>query len=251
MSVRLADALGVRQGDLVALVGAGGKTSVLRRLGAEWSARGKRVLLSTTTKIEPQSGELRTVLVPDLGHALAAIRAGGWPVPLLLAREALPEISRLRGLPPAEIDALWRAAVVDLCVVQADGSSRRPFKAPSAHEPLVPSGATLVVAVAGADALGAPIDTERCHRPQRVADLGGVAPGAELTPEVAARVHAHPEGPFRTAPPGARRVILVNKVEGASRLAAARAFAAAVRTRLSVPVVLAAVRAQNPVTEVL
>jgi hypothetical protein len=49
--MELWQALGVRRGDVVAFVGAGGKTSALLRVGRELAAHNYKVIATTTTKI--------------------------------------------------------------------------------------------------------------------------------------------------------------------------------------------------------
>jgi molybdenum cofactor cytidylyltransferase len=61
---------------------------------------------------------------------------------------------------------------VSLVVVEADGSRMKPCKAPAEHEPVMPVGTSLVVPVAGIDAVGRRID-QVCHRPERVSDVTG------------------------------------------------------------------------------
>jgi len=235
----LQEALGVRRGDTVAFVGAGGKTSAVRRLADELYAQRQRVLVLSTTKIEAQRGPIDTRLCPTLPLAreAAAMRCTG-DRPLLLATEKLP--TRLRGVPPEWVASLAECA--DVVLVQADGAGRRPFKAPAAHEPVIPPTATIVVVVAGLDAIGRPIDESHVHRPERVAALAGVEIGTPLTVELAARVLLHPQGGFRAAPPSARRAILLNKADGPAALAVADSLATLVRSESDLRVVVTALR---------
>jgi len=230
--LRLADAIRLDKSDVVALVGGGGKTTALRRLGSECAQRGERVVLTSTTKIEPQR-DVRTVFVA--GPAGLASLDGPWPV--LAVTEDLG--IRLRGVPPDWIDALVEGGF--RVVAQADGSGRRPFKAPAEHEPVIPRSATLVISVAGIDALGSPLVEEQVHRASRVAQLSGLAIGAPVTEEAIAHVLLHPEAGGKGVPPDARRVVLLNKVETEEEHAAARRIALRIREG-GVPVVIASLR---------
>ena len=51
------------------------------------------------------------------------------------------------------------------------------------------------------------------HRPERVSALTGLSPQETLSPESLGKLLASPLGGGKSAPPGARHVILVNKVE--------------------------------------
>ena len=90
------------------------------------------------------------------------------------------------GVPAAQPGRWLARSDVDLVVVEADGSRRRPVKAPAPHEPALPPAVTLVVVMAGIDALAGPIRVV-AHRPERVCALTGLAPQETLTPETLAR----------------------------------------------------------------
>jgi molybdenum cofactor cytidylyltransferase len=127
----------------------------------------------------------------------------------------------------------------------------RPFKAPAEHEPVVPDCTTLLVPVVGIDALGRPLTEKYVHRAGRVAELAGAEVGVEVTPEIVASVLAHPLGGLKGLPPVARATPLINKVESAAELNAAREIA---RHLLAHPKVdaaaISAVQREEPVTEV-
>lgn len=216
--VAISDALALEGADIVAIVGAGGKTTTLRWLADERAAAGEHVLVLTTTKIEPQAG-LRTVFVAAAGD-LAVL---GPPWPVLAVTEDLG--ARLRGVPPEWIDGLagrgWRL------LAQCDGSARRPFKAPGEGEPVVPACATVVVSVVGLDVLGAPLDATRVHRPERVTALTGLQPGESVTPDTIIDVLLHPDGGGRNVPAAARRVVFLNKCEWEGAWKVAREIGAA------------------------
>ena len=257
----LAPALGLGPGSVVSLVGAGGKTSLAFALASEageawgWDS----VLVTTTTHMfqpamsdfPPLSGgvrapmvpgappipSLRLVLVSSLKQALAATVAtsAGRSGELLVLATGIEPTSRagqrdkIVGLPPEWVDAVARANPHRLIVVEADGSGRRPLKAPASHEPVIPSSTTVVLAVAGLDALNRPLDAVTVHRPEQVARLTGLRQGAAITPEAIATVLWHAEGCGRCRPPAARLVPVVNKVDGPEHLQGAELIVAALR----------------------
>jgi hypothetical protein len=73
-------------------------------------------------------------------------------------------------------------------LVEADGSRRLPFKAPADHEPVLPDTAAVVLAVAGIDALGAPLSEDFVCRAHVVASLTGTQLGAEVQASTVAQV---------------------------------------------------------------
>lgn len=205
----VAVALGVERGDLVALVGGGGKTSLMLALGRSLVAAGQRVVLTTTTRIASHELALAPAACPAgddeaLAAALATVGC------CLVTREVGPH--KAAGVEP-DAPRQWLARPdVDVVVVEADGAAQRPVKLPAEHEPALPEGTTLLVVLAGIDALAGPL-AQVAHRPERVAAWLGISPEERLTPAMLARVVAGSEGGMKGLPAGARAALFINKVE--------------------------------------
>ncbi|HXH22067.1 MAG TPA: selenium cofactor biosynthesis protein YqeC [Dehalococcoidia bacterium] len=248
----LTEALGVRPRDVVALVGGGGKTTAMYRLCGEAAGRGARAVASGTARFTAPAGTAAAPLIVNkdedrlVSDVLSALASAPW----VIAATGHGEKERLLPLSFAAVEALASHEVVELLVLEADGSALRPFKAPAGHEPVVPPQATLVVAVAGADAFGRPLSEAFVHRPERVAALTGARIGEPVTPQMAAAVLAHAEGGRKGVPAGARFAVLINKVTAARR-GPARETARLLLERGVPRVVLAQARQAEPVVEVL
>jgi probable selenium-dependent hydroxylase accessory protein YqeC len=214
--VSLLAALGA-EGGVVAIAGAGGKTSLLYRLAAEAQAEGRRVIVTSTTHMgAPADG---AVVFEDgrerSDEVRAALAAHGR---VLVLGQRLRE-DKCVGIAPERVDSL--AALADLVLVEADGSRQRPFKTPAPHEPVVPQSTMLLVVVVGLEVLGQPLDEAHVHRLDLVAAAAGQPPGTSVTPETIARTLAHPGGYPVRVPPAARSAVFLNRVEDATREAAA------------------------------
>jgi molybdenum cofactor cytidylyltransferase len=203
----LIDALSIEPPVSVALVGAGGKTTLLRALHAEARRRGWTVVAGTTTKV----GRHQVTDLDGFVH-------GG-------ERDA-----KLVGAPPEA----FAGTGADLVVVEADGARSMRVKAPSVHEPVIPPTATLVLTVIGADALDRVIE-DVAHRPLRVAAVCGCGPYGRLTVERAATLLTSADGGRKGVPPGARHAVVITRIGPAQRqLAAALAALLAERGVASV-----------------
>ena len=221
----LAEALDVRTGDVVAFVGAGGKTSAMMRLARELASQGRTVVVTTTTHIwEPVFGQVAAiVLEPDSATILRQLpdllrRFGALAVASGYAEAAAGEPYRkLAALSPALVNEIAALPGVDNVLVEADGARGRSLKAPAEYEPVVPSGATLLVPVAAVDALGLPLAEPTVHRPELAAELTGLRLGDPITPLAVVVVLASERGGLKGRPTAARVVPLLNKVENASR----------------------------------
>ncbi len=211
---------------IITLVGAGGKTTLLRRLGEEARAHGVRTLLTTTTRMWQHQFEAIAphAYAPSQDAALAAARNLAAGDVLMLARAPMPAEGKVTGIPPSWVDALAQAQAADLIIVEGDGSRERPLKAPAPHEPAVPQNTALFVVVAGWRGVGRPLGERTVHRPDRFARLAGIRVGEPISPNAVARVLAHREGGLKGSPAHARRVLLINQLDTEAALEAARAL---------------------------
>lgn len=250
--LKLADALEMAADEVVALVGGGGKTTAMFRLAREMVGRGGSAITTTTTRISAAQIALAPAHVPAadatrerVGAALAAYRH------VLVVGATDPRTGRADGL-VLDLFRRLRLWCPGVCILnEADGSHMRAFKAPAAHEPVIPAETTLVVVLVGADVFGQRLDAEHVHRPELVSALSGTPLGAPITPETVARVLAHPEGGRRGVPVGVRVVALINKVERLVDATPARETAERLlRERAIHSVLLAALRGEDPVLEV-
>jgi probable selenium-dependent hydroxylase accessory protein YqeC len=251
-AVTLAEALGMARDETVAIVGGGGKTSAMFRLARETVEGGGRAITTTTTRIFAAQIMLAPAHVPAaeatpdrVAAALAAHRT------VLVVGATDASTGKADGISLALFRDL-RAWFPGACLLnEADGSRMRPFKAPAAHEPVIPRETTLVVAVVGADVFGQPLDADHVHRPELVSALTGASPGAPVTPEIVARLLTHPDGGCKGVPEGARVVVIINKVERlADRRPAHETAGLLLREPAVRSVVLTTLRGDNPVLEV-
>ncbi len=250
----ISQALRLGSRPVVAFVGAGGKTAALLRLADEIATLDfhRRVIITTTTHLFAAQVARAGALLRDDGSSNLPGRAQAELArhsPVVLVGQ--DEGERVAGLPPERIDALAALEDVDAILVEADGARMLALKAPAAHEPAVPTITTVLVPVVGAAGIGAPLDDAHVHRAEIFARLAGARLGEAITPEMVARVLAHPEGGLKGKPGDARVVVLVNQVENETQLGAARAIARLLLANSAVDAVaLGAVQnTANPIRE--
>lgn len=162
---------------VTALIGGGGKTTLMDTLAGELKKTG-RVVLTTSTHIR-RPAQCETLLGADENAVRAALARS----PIICVAERA-EDGKLCA-PALSFEAL--AQLADYVIVEADGAKRLPLKAHAPHEPVVPACAQRVVLVMGIDGIGRPI-RETCHRSALYAALAGTDEDAAVTPALAARV---------------------------------------------------------------
>lgn len=212
--MRLRDALGVQRGDIVAFVGAGGKTSALFRLAHELREDGWRVLGTTTTRVAMYEVEQAPFSVPVTAK-MQPSQLRDWLneygfVFLYGTRETAHH--KIVGLHPDVLAGIVDSVNSDALLIEADGARRLPLKAPRNHEPVIPPDTSLVVPVGGIDVLGQPLDEEHVYNAARICERYGFPEGAAILPPWMAVVLRDAELGLRGVPDRARVVGLLNKV---------------------------------------
>ena len=216
---------------MTALVGAGGKTTLMYALARRMADAGRRVVCTTTTKIFPPENGLPVVLLEGEADPVAAGHDALRAAPCVVAAgRPLPDVRKLDGVSPRMLGVLSAALSDALFLVEADGAARKPLKAPAAHEPVLPEPLDCCVAVVGLDSVGQPLDDVHVHRSALVCAAAGQEPGSLVTPATLARLVEHPEGLFRRCPAGCRRIVFANKGDGPGALGAASEAAALSRS---------------------
>lgn len=195
---------------VVAIVGAGGKTTLLYALARALAAHGCKVITATTTHIFPPTPAQSPLclLSPPLPEVQEALQQYGHVTVAEKAVTNNEHQSKLLGLSFDDIERL--RTVSDILLVEADGAAMRPLKAPASHEPAVPPCTELCIALCGLSGLGRSLH-DSVHRPERAAALCGLSgchPLGIVTPTHLAHLALHAQGLFRTVPPSAQRAVL-------------------------------------------
>ena len=218
----LADALSVGKGDVVSLVGAGGKTTVLYALTVALQRQGLSVIATSTTHMQmPMTATTMPplVVVGEEDNWLTTVKAQLRRYGSVTVIEDRKRDDKLGGVDPVMMDPL--RSLADCVVIEADGARGRCLKAPASHEPVIPNETTLTVILVGLDALDHKLDAEHVHRLEIVASLSGASPGMEVTDAVIAA--AIVKGYLPKIPKGSRHIVLLNKA-AYSRLKAAESI---------------------------
>jgi probable selenium-dependent hydroxylase accessory protein YqeC len=252
----LTEALGIKAREVISLVGAGGKTTLMFRLAKELFLSGRKVVTTTTTKIlEPTSGETSSLFIdPNEEKIKDFVRQHlNQYHHITIARERLGS-GRLKGVSPDLVNELWNSQEIDTIIVEADGAAGRPVKAPRENEPVIPTSTTLVVAILGVDGMERELNEQNVFQPERVSKITGIPVGEKLTDEAMANLMINPEGIFKGTPSSSRVVAFLNKVDIPNGVAKAKTIAQKIlekKLRQIERVVLGQLKNDPPVAEVI
>jgi len=225
----ISEALNLKERAFISLVGAGGKSTLFNRLAEELALKNKRMILTTTTKmfswqlapfvkkgrlIEGHNEEpVRESIKKDF-----SLESKGGRLAVIGEKIEDKGEEKVSGPPPDWLDRWWEDRIADYFLVEADGASGRPVKAPASHEPVIPLSTTDLIGVIGIDALGLSLQEENVFRSQIFSRLTGLNLGEKVGIEALAFLICHPEGLFKGAPPGCCRHLFINKAEDSEGL---------------------------------
>ena len=193
---------------ITAIIGSGGKTTLMMTLAQELSRRGT-VIITTSTKIYPPEG------IPVLpGDDEIALQRSLRAAPLLCVASRHPT----GKLAAPDISFSRLSELASYVLVEADGSKGLPLKAQAPHEPVIPEESNQVICVVGADGFYKPV-REVCHRPEIFSALAGISMDSDAGPAgIAAVIEKE----------GFSQKVYINKVEKSMDWEYAKIFASCI-----------------------
>ena len=155
---------------IIAVVGSGGKTTLIKKLAEQYRQEGKTVFVTTSTHMFIEED---TLLTDDADTILRRLAQTGY------AMAGIAEGEKIKALSPATFEAVCSFA--DVVLVEADGSKGLPLKYPNASEPVIPENADEVMVVCGLNAIGQKAK-DVCHRLELVKACLGIEDETIITP---------------------------------------------------------------------
>jgi molybdenum cofactor cytidylyltransferase len=249
----LSKALRVMAGQVVAFVGAGGKTSAIRRIVKELEGI-TPVLATTSTKLALNENDLAKNhrIVEDAGGLITILSEWASGSSLLLTGPKVADEPKWDGLPLAQLqDVIEFSREKNIVLlIEADGAGGRSLKAPAEHEPALPHNFDLLVSVVGIDAIGESLESELIHRPEEIRKILELDEKGRVNTEHVATLLKHPEGGMKALSLHALLRVLINKVESDVQLSEANEIASlALQESKIQSVIIGAVQKDDPVFE--
>lgn len=205
-----------------AVAGAGGKTSIIRRLAGEYIQAGRKVVVTTTTHISDEELPwfLREPSEEKLRQLLEQWKQVWVGIP--------GKKERLAGVPQAFYSKICSMELPVL--IEADGARMLPMKCPGPREPVIPENTTHVLSVYGLDAVGRRL-CDVCFRPERAAQILNKKITEPVTAEDIGRLAASEMAGRKGCPDHAVYTVILNKADNRQRRQLAEEIAAEIADR--------------------
>lgn len=139
----LSSVFNIKKGDIVSIVGSGGKTTLMFKLAHELKDK-YRVLVTTSTKIYMPSEEY------DIYTNIESfINNKGKNDITIIAKDINRDNNKLIGINNDDLDIL--KAYFDIILIEADGSKGLPLKGWKEHEPVILNNSNKTIGILPAD----------------------------------------------------------------------------------------------------
>ncbi len=204
--------------ELICFVGAGGKTTTMFILAEILKDLNKKVLVTTSTAIYKPSKDTYDRIIIEGSNAVIKefkdINNGS----ITVAGREISDENKLLGLSKTVIEEIYNKKIFDFILVEADGSKRKPIKAPADHEPVIPQNTDKVIGLVGIDAIGKRINEENVHRPKLFCEVTESKMGEVIDEKKIYSLIKNDRGLFKEAPLRSKKYVLLNKVDNKNRV---------------------------------
>ncbi len=203
--------LKIREPAVVSFFGAGGKTTLLRRLAAELVSAKHKILLTTTTKIY-QPCDLPLLFAATTEEALKILKKHYTTNNIAVLGKRITKDGKVEGVDIEVIDTLKKELPLSI-LVEADGAKGKSLKGYAPHEPVIPASSDLIGAVIGADIFGAELSATIVHRLDNYLEAVNGQKRQQITTDLIARTYLHMSKIGLEQAPQAKQVFILNKAD--------------------------------------
>lgn len=197
--------LEIKKGDIISIIGAGGKTTLMFLLANELKDKGK-VLVTTTTKIYNPKEEVNNLELGEEGYkSLKYINENG----IYAYGKYINDENKLIGIDVNELEGFKDS--FDYILVEADGSKRKDLKAWNNNEPVISSITSRTIGVLSLKTIDMEINNENIHRLKEFTNLTNSKEGENVNLDILIEVIFNKKGLFKEAI--GEKILFLNKVD--------------------------------------
>jgi len=220
--MKLSNYIGLVKSDVLSIVGAGGKTTMLFKLSEELRGRSK-ILVTTTTKIYLPAIDKYDFICTDTNALLKcfSIKENG----IYVLGTGINDENKVMGLSYKDLDKVLPH--FDYILIEADGAKEKQLKAWNEFEPVIYGKTTKTIGIIDVQALGIVVNEDSVHRSKIFCEITGAHEGEIVKIEHLVELILNPEGLFKGAK--GEKILFINKVEEPNDLILAKLLAAEIK----------------------
>ncbi len=198
--------LELKDKDIVSIVGAGGKTTLMFLLANEIKDYNK-VLVTTTTKIyKPSEKEVKYLVLKEDGTEYIKNNTNKG---IYVYGSFINEENKLLGIEPEELDDLKES--FNCILIEADGSKKKSLKAWNEHEPVIYNRTTKTIGVLSLKAFGMEINNENIHRFKEFIDLTKCEVNEKVNLDILIKIIFSENGLFKNSK--GEKILFINRAD--------------------------------------
>lgn len=175
MAANFSDILNIRKRDVVTLVGAGGKTSILKILANEIQ---KNILITSTTHIQALDDLTKYKIINEnyrqISENIVKIRKDS-NCKIFITSKIVKSLKnnsyKLKGIKKSWVNKLHHKFKDEIIIVEGDGAAQKSIKVPADYEPVVPQSCNKLITVLGMKNFKKEINNTYCHRVHEIKKL--------------------------------------------------------------------------------
>jgi len=209
----------IKNCSLISLIGAGGKTTTMFKIADELKKLGKKVLVTTTTKIlfPSQDNNCDTFVFDTSANSKLFIKVKNYTITCLGKKLDLKN-KKIIGIEPEYINKIFTKKIFDCILVEADGAKRKSIKAPAEYEPIIPKESTAVLGMIGMDSIETVIEEKNVHRSVIFASITNSKQGEIINERIICKLILSEKGLFAKTPFSSEKFLFLNKAQHSNRI---------------------------------
>lgn len=197
----LFDLIDLKNGDIVSVVGSGGKTTFMYKLSKELS--NKKVIITTSTKMFiPKEDEKFNIIFLNESKNINLEKGINFLIGEIVSENKFHTNVELINENVYGFDYL---------LIESDGSKRKALKGWNETEPVISKRTNKTVGIIPIDIIGKIAKEDIIHRIEKFSKISLISEGEEITPEAIANVISSKNGLFKNSV--GEKILFLNKIE--------------------------------------
>ncbi len=196
------------QNPCIALLGGGGKTSLMKKLGAELSSNGQRVILTSLTRMLNDPDDHVRILDYSERKLIPEILDSESPLHIMTGKT---NESKLQGWSSEFLREIY--SIPDVCIFECDGARNLPLKCHNDRDPEVPDFVSQVLIIVGADVINTTLRDGLIHRPELFIRKWKIDRDFILHADFLAEVLTSEKGYLQKVPHNQEIIFYINKTD--------------------------------------